>query len=155
MTRVTTKQGVTIQLRVPPTSEAAVAAFEAARGIRLPDEYREFLLATNGGRPEPAEFRLARRSGPYTDSAVHRFLSLGDTEAPSLERMTQILAPRVPPELQPIASDPGGNYVCIGVAGDGRGKIYFWDQDRAPEPADWSGVDLIADSFDAFLRGLT
>lgn len=41
------------------------------------------------------------------------------------------------------------------VAGDVRGKVYFWDHEEEPNgDADWSNVDLIVDSFDLFLSGL-
>ena len=76
---VMTPQGVSVQAHAEPTDESAVAAFEAARGFQLPRDYREFLLVTNGGKPEPCAFRLALRSGPGTDSAVQWFLALGDT----------------------------------------------------------------------------
>lgn len=152
---VSTPQGVTVRASAEPTNEVAVAAFEASRGIRLPADYRESLLATNGGKPEPCAFQLMLRSGPYTDSIVHWFLSLGDTAGPSLESFADLMAGRMPPELLPVAPDPGGNFVCLGVAGDARGKVYFWDHEREHYPTDWSNVDLVADSFDAFLRGLT
>ncbi|WP_408888261.1 SMI1/KNR4 family protein [Myxococcus faecalis] len=35
----------------PPLDEDTVRAFEASHGFQLPGEYRDFLLATNGGRP--------------------------------------------------------------------------------------------------------
>ncbi len=152
---VSTPQGVIVRAHTQATDEAAIAAFEASRGFRLPSEYREFLLATNGGKPEPCAFQLALRSGPYTDSIVHWFLGLGDTMAASLESFAALMAGRMPAELLPIAPDPGGNLVCLGVKGDVRGKVYFWDHERERTPADWSNVDLVADSFDAFLRGLT
>ena len=76
---VMTPQGVTVRGHAESTDAAAVGAFEASRGFQLPPDYREFLLATNGGKPEPCAFRLALRSGPGTDSAVQWFLALGDT----------------------------------------------------------------------------
>lgn len=148
---VSTPQDVTVCAHAEPTDEAAIAAFEASRGFPLPSDYREFLLTTNGGKPEPGAFQLALRSGPYTDSVVHWFHALGH----DLESTADEMARRVPPELLPIASDPGGNLVCLGVAGDARGKVYFWDHEHERYPTGWSNVDLVADSFNAFLRGLT
>ena len=148
---VSTPQGVAVQVEAEPTNEAAIATFEAKRGFRLPGDYREFLLTANGGKPDPCAFQLALRSGPYTDSLVHWFHALGD----DLESIADEMHRRIPPELLPIASDPGGNLVCIGVEGDARGKVYFWDHEHEVYPTGWSNVDLVADSFDAFLRGLT
>jgi hypothetical protein len=37
---------------------------------------------------------------------------------------------RMPAELIPIASDSFGNWVCLGVAGEAKGHVYFWDHER-------------------------
>lgn len=41
-----------------PTVVGSLAAFERHIGHALPAEYREFLLAHNGGRPVPDAFTL-------------------------------------------------------------------------------------------------
>jgi len=64
------------------------------------------------------------------------------------------MASQIPPELLPIAPDPGGNLICLGIAGDVVDKVYFWDHEREGHPTDWSNIDLIADSFDAFFARL-
>jgi hypothetical protein len=33
-------------------------------------------------------------------------------------------------DLVPIATDPGGNMICLDVPGDARGKVFFWDLRR-------------------------
>jgi hypothetical protein len=40
----------------PPTTPAAIEAFERDRGLVLPNPYKDFLLATNGGVPENPAF---------------------------------------------------------------------------------------------------
>ena len=150
--RVSTEYGIELLLRDARVDEAAVAAFEARIGRPLPDEYRRILLAFNGGRPKPDGFRFALRRGPYTDSAVNWFYGLGSSPANDLDWNRDQVRLRMPPELLPIADDPGGNQICLGIDGDARGKVYFWDHER--EGAGWTNVDLVADSFEAFLRGL-
>lgn len=150
-----TKQGVTLTLDTSPPSEERVSAFEAKLGRRLPDDYREFLLLYNGGQPKPSVFRFGDRKRPYTDSSVEWFLSLYDGEIYSLERVIKSLRDRIPPDTLPIAYDPFGNIVLLGLHGDVRDKVYFWDHEREPDDQpDWSNIDLIADSFDGFMRGL-
>jgi len=152
----TTKHGVSFTIFNPPTDHARVVALEARLGTSLPEEYRQFLLEFNGGRPSPACFRLASRTGPYSDSVVDWFLSVHDADESNIGTVLSWLEGRRPRALLPIAIDPGGNYVMLGIDGDVRGKVYFWDHDREPQnEQDWSNIDLIADSFDAFLRGLT
>lgn len=152
----TTKHGIALSRLGDAADPARVAVLEAKLRTRLPDDYREFLLEHNGGRPKPAKFVFARRIGPYTDSLVDWFLALYDGEHSNLETVCGWLANRIPDNLLPVAIDPFGNFVLLGLSGEHRGKVYFWDHEREPaRQPDWSNIDLVADSFDAFLRGLT
>jgi hypothetical protein len=93
--------------------------------------------------------------GRHEDSTVHWFLSLYDGEYSNLERRIRSLNERIPPDTLPIANDSFGNAILLGLHGDRRGKVYFWDHEKEPDSQpDWSNVSLVADSFDAFMRGL-
>ncbi len=148
-----TEYGGTLRLRTGAASEARVEALEAQIGARLPDDYRQFLLRYNGGKPLPSGFRLAQRTGPYTDSLVHSLDSLYDDDICNLE--STVRWQRVPPGVITIGCDPGGNGICLVVAGERRGQIWFWDHEREPDEPDWSNMDLVATSFEAFMKGLT
>jgi hypothetical protein len=151
----TTKHGVSLTIFNPPADEVRVVALETRLGTRLPEEYRRFLLDFNGARPSPACFHLALRAGPYTDSVVDYFLSVDVADELNIDTVLGWLQGRKPPALLPIATDPGANYVMLGIEGDVRGKVYFWDHDHEPQnETGWSNIDLIADSFDAFMSGL-
>jgi cell wall assembly regulator SMI1 len=150
-----TKYGVKLIMDQPPAEEGRVSVLEAKLGRRLPDEYREFLLLYNGGRPVPSAFQFAANKGSDTDSLVNWFLSLHDGEVSNLEKVARLMNGRIPSETLPIARDPFGNLILLGLHGDVRGKIYFWDHEREPDDQpDWSNIDLIADDFDRFMRGL-
>jgi hypothetical protein len=117
--------------------EAALPPVEAALGYRLPDGYREFLLATNGARPaEPAVhpchgfvadqylFGLARQdwitdlvyaNGWFADRLTADFLALGHVQ---------------------------GGLLALKVRGADRGSVWYLDDD---DPRD-------ADTFDATYR---
>jgi hypothetical protein len=146
--------GVAIRVDELPADESVIAALENEIGGSLPPEYRSFLLACNGGKPTPDGFRLPRE-GTYSDSLVNWFYAAMPGSPIDLGKKWRLFRGRMPPGLRTIANDPFGNQICIGVSGEARGKIYFWDHEREQYPADWSNVDLIAESFDAFLRGLT
>lgn len=64
---------------------------------------------------------------------------------------------RMPSNFIPIATDPGGNKLCIVVSGDYNGKIYFWDHEQE-ELNDSSSLSnnlyLVANSFDDFIKSL-
>ena len=65
---------------------------------------------------------------------------------------------RMPEELVPIAHDPGGNQICIAVAGPKTGAVYFWDHEEEADDDETPGYDnvyLIANSFNEFLNSLT
>jgi hypothetical protein len=129
---------------------------QALAGGRLPEDYRRFLLTHNGGSPEPAGFVLAGPPGPYQDSEVQWFLGIGDPDYDLEDWFATYRGPeaRMPAELLPIAVDPGGNVICLAVAGERRGAVFFWDHEEESDPPGWSNVHPIADSFDAFLEGL-
>jgi cell wall assembly regulator SMI1 len=151
----TTKHGVKLTIDEPATDETRVAALERQIGRRLPEDYREFMLRHNGGRPKPDGFEFALRKGADASSAVEWFLSLHDGEHSNLERTIRFMRGRFPPDTMPIASDAFGNKVLLGLDGKIRGKVYFWDHEREPDgDADWSNIDLVADSFDSFMSGL-
>ncbi len=151
----TTKHGLKLLVNKPAADEARVTAFETEIGQRLPDDYRAFLLHYNGGRPAQRGFQFARRANFHVHAVVHWFLSLHDGEASNLEHTARALHRRIPPDTLPIANDPYGSFVLLGLGGESRGKVYFWDHERlAAGPPEWSNVDLVADSFDGFLRQL-
>lgn len=57
----------------PPCTEANLQQLEQATGWRLPPDYREFLLAYNGGRLEDdAEFRFAQADEGSMLSSFYR-----------------------------------------------------------------------------------
>lgn len=151
-----TKYGIRLTVNKPPADELRVHRLELRLGYRLPEDYREFLLHYNGGQPEPSSFRFALRTGPDASSCVSWFLSLYDGKHSNLERNIDIFEGRIPTATLPIADDPFGNVVLLGLHGQIRGKVYFWDHECEPEEQpSWANVDLVADSFEDFMRGLT
>jgi len=143
-----------------PTSDEAIKTIEEKFGIALPVEYRNFLLSHNGGRVTPAVFRFKKQSGKYADSCVDWFLAIYDGEFDNFESYFETYKldqQRLPPELVPIAHDPGGNLICISVSGSQKGAVFFWDHENEcdiGETPTFANVHLIADSFSMFLAGL-
>ncbi len=148
---------VSMEKATGPLEEAELQDQEQKWGFRLPDGYREFLLKYDGGRPEPFSFRF---KGSENGSTVHSFLGIKQDRYRDLQKKLKDYEGRLPKRFFPIAYDEGGNQICIAIAGDDRGKVYFWDheleadasQGEDPEIAD--NIVLIADSFSEFLDGL-
>jgi hypothetical protein len=138
----------------PSVSAAEIEQLARAHGISLPAEYLEFLVTSNGGKPVPSDFSFEAR-GELVEATVHYFLAIRDGTN-GLAFYWENMRGRMPAELVPIASDPGGNLICLGVSGEVRGKVYFWDHELESddEPPGWDNFSLIAGSFTEFLAGL-
>jgi len=150
----TTIQGVKLRLFHPAATEEHLWELESKISRRLPEDYREFLLLHNGGRPEPKSFTFVE-DGHDTSSSMQSLYSLSNDEYDALEDNFETFTNRIPSGTIPIGCDGLGNQILLGLHGDIRGKVYFWDHEEEPQnPLDWSNVILVADSFDAFMRGL-
>jgi hypothetical protein len=73
----------------------------------------------------------------------------------------------LPPALIPIGYNVFGDYICLCISGRQKGKIFFWDHERGPEPdlplgthgkinggyleKHFRNVHLIAKSYDDFI----
>src|SRR5689334_14549485 len=129
-------------------------AFERRIGVRLPDEYRTFLIAHNGGRPEPCHVCLPGSAEPF--DCMHHTFGLHDGPSYfSLEHKQKIYSGRIPSTVLAFADDPGGNLFCIGIGGGHLGKVYFWDHESEGlgTPTEET-LCFVARSFGAFLECL-
>jgi len=133
-----------------PISESTIDNLEQRMSIKLPIRYRDFLGKYNGGYPEPDGFLFKDESD---GSSVDRFLEIGVGEHSNLEKYLVTYSGRIPKNLFPIAHDPGGNLVVIGLSGDEQNKVYFWDHESEADgyEPDMSNVNLVANDFAEFL----
>ncbi|MBK9259793.1 MAG: SMI1/KNR4 family protein [Polyangiaceae bacterium] len=139
------------------TSPDAIAQFEARRGVLLPAEYKAFLLKSNGGMPIPDVFEVPGWHGQASELLT--FYGIHEDPDYSLDSNCKSYDERVPADLIPIATDSGGNNICIGWKGEREGKIYFWDhEDELDENGlfvqDYRNVYLVANSLQEFLDSL-
>jgi cell wall assembly regulator SMI1 len=130
-----------------PLDEDALEQCEKDLGVRMPDQFRSFLLKHNGGRPTPACFDFRDSEG---GSTIQWFHGISEDYNKSLLRKSRMFHERIPQGLLPIASDDGGNQICISVRETDYGKIYLWDHED-PDP---DNIIVVADTFDEFLAGL-
>jgi len=154
-----------IELKSPPAPLDQLKAFEPELGGRLPDDYRQFLIRTNGGFVR-GWYRFKGRTprGDIRSAYVHHVCGFREEWHLSLRFNRGCgLSPQsgFPHSLLWIMDDPGGNGICIGLAGAKRGKVYFWIHDELPDPEEWDGrvetasnVIILADSFADFVAGI-
>ena len=124
----------------------------------LPDDYRRFLLRSNGGS--------LRGHYCFENGAAFVWVnSVGGLQGAHSLRAARACyqghSVRIPRALLWIMDDLGGNAVCLGLTGKHRGRVYFWDHDEEPDPDQWDGevetagnIRLLADSFTEFVAGL-
>jgi hypothetical protein len=148
-----------MERRGPQVTDAQIKAFEQSFGHSLPDDYRQFLLDVNGGRPDDAncEFDLG---------VINRLFSLDDTSEESRDLATRAnrSRPTLPsPDLLFIGHADGSAMILLALAGEHRGEVWFMltGDDARPDDAnprvlwhDRRDMRKIADSFEQFMRTL-
>ncbi|QRN96296.1 SMI1/KNR4 family protein [Archangium violaceum] len=135
----------------PPLFEQDVRSFEKKHGLVLPAAYREFLLATNGGRPERDLLTIKGLEGNSL-GRIHVFFGLRDpVESCNLDWNLDVFGDRIPSELVPIATTEGVDKICLSVVGERAGAIFYWDgHARAGERS----LYFLAGDFASFLSSL-
>ena len=131
-------------------SASELKAFENEYNLKLPDDYKQFILSQNGGYPE---FTL------YVNENNDEFLissfsciNFEDADVVSVNDSIithQIEEDNIPKHLLPFGLDAGGNDFCISLNEKDYGKVYkFYQDGRSP------GIVYVAKSFEAFINGL-
>lgn len=136
----------------PRVEDSDVEAFERRLGQALPDGYRNFLLTTNGGEPEPNFI-------PHPDGNVGSlrwFLSLRRGDEYDIEANLTHGVP-LPSGLLAIAEDDFGNPYCLDLL---EGGVYYWDRELEGYEQDINHPSmnpalLLAPTFEEFMLRLT
>jgi len=124
------------------TSEK-LRAFEERFGVVLPEAYKQFLLAHNGGRPEFDLFDVPDCPAS-PDSRIHFFFGVDDSsECYDLAWNVEVFSDRLPPQHTAIATSEGADMVVLSPTGE----ILFWDGYE-------HRLIPVAPSFEAFLGQL-
>lgn len=143
-----------------PLDPQTLAEAEGALGVQLPDDYRSFMLQSNGGRPKPSGFDIDWQdgqppAGDWRTSSLSMLYPVADPPEDGLLHMNTVtFAGRLPAHTLAIGSDAGGNALLLALGGPWQGKVLFWCKDH--EVADgaipgYDNVGLVADSFQDLL----
>ena len=122
--------------------------------IVIPDDYKNFLIQYNGGRPENSTVHFKNRDEATMLNCIFGFTK---DRYGSFTRYQGVYAGRIPSNTIAIADDAGGNLIIMSISGEDYGKIYFWDHEMEAyedEDPDYSNLTLVADSFQEFLDNL-
>ncbi|MDH6373875.1 hypothetical protein M2444_005718 [Paenibacillus sp. PastF-3] len=126
-----------------------IREFEGKYVLKLPEQYIDFLLKYNGGYPETSTFKISDEEG---ESVVNKFYGIGDMKG-NLAKVFEVLDGELPEGFISIASDPGGNEICIGISEKYFGKIYFWMHDMESDE-EMENMFFLKNSFNDFFENL-
>lgn len=138
-------------------TEADVRNVEQLIGARLPEDYREFLLRYGS---DHAYFNqtvaISHPAHPDGFFGIDHFLGAVPREnSYCYDLLARYAEDRsiLPDGVLTIADDGGGNFICLAVSGENRGRIYYWDHEEAEQGIvpTYQFLQPLADSFDEFL----
>jgi cell wall assembly regulator SMI1 len=142
----------------PKLTEKNISEFEKQFNIKLPDDYRAFMLKNNGGTPEEdwAFDFVDITTNTKTDSDIQNFFVIYDEETykdDDLRKSYRILRENgeVPVGILPIADDPGGNLICLSVSDKNYGEVFFCDHELEDPDTGYLVMSVIAESFSKFI----
>src|SRR5215813_9624660 len=144
---------IDLKERGPHLNLPMIESFERSLGRKLPEEYRGFLLDTNGGRPELNHLRTENRN---VSCGVVRFYSILDRAQPNdLLAEQASLKSRIPSDFLVIADCEGGNRLCISLRAEDFGFVFFWDHELYTKSDPPAALFLVARDFSAFFNALS
>jgi hypothetical protein len=128
-----------------PMSMDEVRSIEGGLRTELPPEYVAFLLSYGAvAFAEIVEFEpVVPLPPPISDDGAgfinYFYGAARSVIAPGfwLSKAIEVYKGRMPENVIPIADD-SGNKICIGTAGDERGRVFYWDHHDEWDERDYS-----------------
>ncbi len=142
-----------IQCTNPKVHEKDVQLLEQNSNLKLPGDYRKFLLAFNGGIPEKLKFSAKK----YGDSILKELYGIYDNEpVRDIQSNLKTYILRIPNEFISIGCDQLGNQIILGMRGKYKNKIYFWwhEGESETEKITYSNIYFVSENFTSFLGSL-
>ncbi|WP_341302436.1 SMI1/KNR4 family protein [Lysinibacillus sp. FSL H8-0500] len=123
----------------PLKNNKAVESFEADYGLKLPQDITSCIKQNNGGRPDKKAFDTEVSKG----RVIKSLLSFNKEDLETVYDAIDTLKGEKS-NLVPLASDPGGNYICFDTK---QQDIVLWLHET-------NTTEKISSSFTAFLETL-
>ncbi len=151
------QNAVTFTRSYPPVSEADVQRYEQRLGVTFPDDYRKFLLTTNGGIPTPHYLDVPDENHVVWVGFLYAIKNEHDISdlVYELADLSSRMSGKLPDGFIVIGHDPGDSKFLLGTKGEHAGQVWFWDTARQMSTTSASeNTYWLADSFTNFLNGL-
>jgi len=140
-------------------SELDLHEFESKFQIHLPNDYKEFMLRSNGGIPVDGWIFNYVEDGDSNRSVIRDFLVIYKEESKvnvydDLARAYIAIQNEqsAPQNYLPIATDPGGNIIFLNAGKDKNGEVYFGNHEWEDDETGYIFMSLIANSFSEFIN---
>ena len=138
--------------------EEAIGQFEERAGYLLPDAYRAFVLAVNGGDPSPSFFTYTQ-TGPravvewtWVSSFLRFRVSSADDKWGTLQESMRRKSGLVPHGFLPVAYLPGHAMLLLDCRPGMGGAVWVQDDELCKTDDErGGGCFLVAEDFTAFL----
>lgn len=129
-----------------------IASFERDQRLVLPSAYRSFVARWGvSGFRNYVVFPIAGHPPFGEEGTMGVFLGFTDGAGYDVVQDYREYSGVLPRGVLPVASDPGGNFICLSLGKSSYGQVLFWDHRWSPDASDgplWS----IAEDWLAFLR---
>ena len=139
-------------------NEDIITQFEELLNIKLPQDYKDFMLENNGGMPlDGWVFDFLGINNISNRSVIQNFkvIYLEKTDSfDDINNLYKILVEEelAPPSVLPIADDPSGNIIFLVVSKKDYGKIYFGEHELEDPETGYLIMSPIANSFSEFIN---
>jgi len=151
-----------------PLLDKTFTDLEKKLNLKIPSQYKKFLLEVNGGVPDKSISYTKVSKETYDRSgnvetlygqgySIMVFYSVNGALYDFFEDGYHIFSDRIPSGFIPIAMADGGDIVIMGTSGAHNGKVYGWSHDEEAEvdaQEYFDNVFLIDETFNDFLDGL-
>lgn len=140
-------------------STLKLSKIEKKLSMRFPEDYKSFIIDTNGGIPEKDMLYdfYDEVTETKNTSIIRRFYSVCDENSEyNLERIfnTMYKEQIIEKDMLPIADDPLGNPLCISLKQSEYGTVYYLNHEFENVETGFLMKSKIADNFSDFIKSL-
>ena len=154
---------VRIQDSYDPISKEDLDTFETDFNLKLPQDYRQFLLWRNGGYIKNPSAMCVGLESKEQECHLSRLLGLhAGVHYAELEEHRDIIDAPLMKRFLAIGFDDTGSVLCLGIDAENFGQVYYWDRFEAPSEEEieedesvlYSNMYFCGNSFNDFLNRL-
>jgi len=142
----------------PAINESDIAAFEREIGYTLPEDYREFMLRHNGGKPHPNAILIDGLPNEIPAQILSFKSLIHEMGIKTIGCVYKDTSKRIAKHVLPIAPDMIGSLFLMSLDGADRGNIYYencyYDDGDGEPTGPYDATYFVAANFSELLGNL-